>query len=67
MSLPITLKGKTSLVLIDFQSCPPSRDIATSLGFQLMKGKKELLDETLMGLSNKINRPGKLKDRLPPL
>lgn len=67
MSLPITLRGKTSLVLTDSQSCPTSTDIATSVGFQLMKGRKELLDETLMGLNNEINGPGKIKDRLPPL
>lgn len=64
MSSPITFRGKTSLVLTDSQSCPTSRDIATSFGFQFMK---ELLDETLMGLSNEIKGPGKLKDRLPSL
>lgn len=58
---------KISLVLTDSLSCPTSRAIATGFGFQLMKGKKEFLDETLMGLSNEINGPGKLKDRLPPL
>jgi len=66
MSLPATLRGKTSLVLTDSQCCPTSRDIPTGVGFQLTKWKNELLDEMLMGLSNEINGPGKLKDRLLP-
>lgn len=65
MPLLLTLRGEANLVLTDSQSCAVSRDTATNVGFQLMKGKRELLGEMLVGLKNEINGPGKPKDRFP--
>lgn len=65
MHLLLTPRGEASLVLVDSQSCAVSRDTATNVGFQLMKGKRELLGEMLVGLRNETNGPGKPKDRFP--
>lgn len=43
-----------------------SRHTATSAGFHLMKGKRELLSEMLLGHSSEINGPGKPKEMLSP-